>query len=252
MPNGGAITIEAGEVDTQDLSEGGLVQSGYVCLAVSDIGTGMDAITLAKAQEPFFTTKGVGKGTGLGLSMVQGLAEQSKGRLVLISESGVGTRAEIWLPVAEQIADSQEKAEKRSSAPLIESLTVLVVDDDALVLENTAAMLEDLGHRVHEARSGEEALEIVSRVEGLDLVISDQAMPGMTGAELLERLRQMRPELSIILATGYAELPAGTAAGVVKLSKPFDQRALATGIHSALHVPKPVSKVVAFPSKRRS
>jgi CheY-like chemotaxis protein len=236
MPDGGLIIVEAQEVDPLRVSDMGVAQGRYVCLAVSDTGTGMDAETLAKAQEPFFTTKGVGKGTGLGLPMVQGVAEQSKGRFVLASEVGVGTRAEIWLPIAEQI-DKAPESDNEDAAPALGTtpLSVLVVDDDPLVLENAVAMLEDLGHRVVQARSGQEALDLLNATSRLDLVITDQAMPEMTGLELLSRIRETRPELNAILATGYADLPSGAAPRVERLNKPFDQNALSNAIHSAVH-----------------
>ena len=161
----------------------------YVVLSVVDNGEGMDEETLPRATEPFFTTKGVGKGTGLGLSMVHGLAEQSGGRLVLKSQPGEGTTAE---PVAAGNAGHGRRPPRipapsmAPSAAAAKPLAILAVDDDALVLLNTAAMLDDQGHRVTTAYSGKEALNILRRGETFDLLITDQAMPGMTGAELIE------------------------------------------------------------------
>jgi PAS domain S-box-containing protein len=231
MPDGGNITIGASAADAPP----GLTKGQYVCLAVRDTGQGMDEATLARAQEPFFTTKGVGKGTGLGLSMVHGLAEQSSGRLVLKSQLGEGTTAEIWLPVAKNTSD-QTKAADVSEAPSgpTRSLAVLVVDDDLLVLENAAAMLEDLGHRTVQAHSGEEAIEILDRDRKFDLVMTDHAMPNMTGAQLLDRVRGLQPGMSMILATGYAELSANEAVEVTRLIKPFNQDELARAVHAAV------------------
>ncbi|WP_298957130.1 MHYT domain-containing protein [uncultured Methylobacterium sp.] len=247
MPGGGEIVIgarEAGEDDRLGLDPG-----RYLCLSVADTGQGMDEATLARAQEPFFTTKGVGKGTGLGLSMVHGLAEQSKGRLRLRSRPGVGTVAEIWLPVAEG------EAAPAGRAPVValprearRGLAVLVVDDDPLVLENTAAMLEDLGHQVIEARSGQEALDLIGRTRTLDLVITDQVMPAMTGIQLLQRIRALRPDLRAILASGYAELPEEAGDGALRLSKPFDQERLAWAIHITLDAGA-AERVVPFRSR---
>ena len=192
MPDGGTITIAALAGDVPP----GLSAERYVCLSVSDTGHGMDEATLARAQEPFFTTKGVGKGTGLGLSMVHGLAEQSNGRLVLKSRLGEGTTAEIWLPVAQKAADQKGTADIVAfPSSTTRPLAVLVVDDDLLVLENTAAMLEDLGHRAIEARSGQEAIGLLDRARTLDLVVTDHVMPNMTGAQLIERIRAVRPEM---------------------------------------------------------
>ena len=237
MPNGGSITIAARE---HDLAHGGgpigLKPGHYVSLSVIDTGAGMDDATAARAMEPFFTTKGVGKGTGLGLSMIHGLAEQSGGRLILKSRLGEGTTAELWLPVAEVVEDinipDQSMAEETQNGT--KPLTVLAVDDDSLVLMNTAALLEDLGHTVFEAHSGEEALEIFRREPGITLVITDQAMPHMTGTQLAEFIETERPGTPIILATGYGELPPGVSPSVRKLGKPFGQPELIKAVMAAV------------------
>jgi CheY-like chemotaxis protein len=181
---------------------------------------------LARATEPFFTTKGVGKGTGLGLSMVHGMAQQMGGRLVLNSKPGEGTSAEIWLPVAEAEETQVMQPSQSLSASGERTLRVLAVDDDRLVLFNTAAMLEDMGHVVVEAGSGEEALAAL-RKENFDLVISDQVMPRMTGAELMQAIEREWPRLPVILATGYAELPHGAQLKTPVLNKPFTEADLA-------------------------
>lgn len=246
MPDGGQITIAARE----ERADGGLAANGYVALSVSDTGCGMDDETLKHAQEPFFTTKGVGKGTGLGLSMAHGLAEQSGGRLVLKSRPGEGTTADIWLPVAEETAVPDLRAEAPVPAPRAgRRLSVLVVDDDLLVLENTAAMLEDLGHAVVEARSGDEALALLRRTRTVDLVITDYAMPGMTGLQLATAVAAERPGTVILLSTGYAELPSDARSSLPRLSKPFDQAALAKAIEAAMREQEPTGAVVAFRPK---
>lgn len=233
MPEGGEITI-AGREGSGDETNG-LPEGRYLCLSVSDTGDGMDEATLARVKEPFFTTKGVGKGTGLGLSMVHGLAEQSQGRLVLRSRPGAGTTAEIWLPIAGTLPERKQPAND-ATPEFIQThpLTVLLVDDDPLVLENTAAMLEDLGHGVIAARSGSEALDVIRSTRDIDLLITDHAMPGMTGLELTDLVRVERPKLRIILATGYAEVQSSLHADILKLNKPFDQRTLARTIGMAL------------------
>ena len=238
MPNGGPITIEAREDRIVEKTDA-LSPGRYVCLSVIDAGEGMDDVTMARAVEPFFTTKGVGKGTGLGLPMVHGLAAQFGGRFVLKSKLGEGTTAEIWLPVAEASAKAEElgatphEPEPEATRPL----AVLAVDDDALVLMNTAAMLQDLGHDVIEAASGAEALERLRAGAAVDLIITDQAMPRMTGAQLIRAVRTERPQLPVILATGYAELPEDMDATVLRLAKPFRQKDLKAAIASA--VPSP-------------
>ncbi|TYO62923.1 PAS domain S-box protein [Bradyrhizobium hipponense] len=246
MPDGGLITIAARE--EQDGS--GRSTSGYVALSVSDTGCGMDDEILRHAQEPFFTTKGVGKGTGLGLSMVHGLAEQSGGRLVLKSRPGEGTTADIWLPIAEETAAPELRAE--APAPVARAsrqLSVLVVDDDLLVLENTAAMLEDLGHIVVEARSGDEALALLRRTRTVDLVVTDYAMPGMTGLQLASAVAAERPEAVILLSTGYADIPSDARSSLPRLSKPFDQAALARAIEAAMDEQEATGSIVAFRPK---
>jgi len=228
MPDGGMIVISAGE----GMFEGkdGRLADG-VKLSVSDTGTGMDESTLSRATEPFFTTKGTGKGTGLGLSMVQGLIEQSEGRLLLHSKLGAGTTVEMWLPVARDAVQLQEVEDITETAEsATKQLVILAVDDDTLVLLNTKMMLEDLGHIVIDARSGAEALEILSRVARVDVVITDQAMPNMTGLQLAQVIREGWPELPIVIATGYAEMPQNGGLDLPRISKPYSESDLARAI----------------------
>ena len=236
MAGRGTITIEASEATFEAENPLGLVAGRYLRLSVTDTGHGMDAATLARATEPFFTTKGVGKGTGLGLSMVDGLAAQSGGRLVVHSEVDVGSRVELWLPAANE---DTERAREPAAVNIdtlrtaAKPMTVLAVDDDELVLMNVTAMLEDLGHRVIDVGSGVQALEVIDAGTPIDMVISDQAMPGMTGVQLLRAIRERRPDLPVILATGFAEVPSGTDAAVRRLAKPFTQQELADAVESA-------------------
>jgi signal transduction histidine kinase/ActR/RegA family two-component response regulator len=219
MPQGGRLTItarrETVESGVQDLRPG-----DYVCIAVTDTGTGMDEATLKRAAEPFFTTKGVGKGTGLGLSMVHGLAAQSEGATRITSRVGLGTTVELWLPVA---ADDETSRRQAAAAVLgsARSCSVLIVDDDPMVAATTAAMLEDLGHSVLVVSSGALALNVIRSDARIDLLVTDYAMPGMTGAELAKHIRLARPGLPIILATGYADLPNAEDSGLPRLAKPY-------------------------------
>jgi PAS domain S-box-containing protein len=228
MPDGGRIVLAAREEAMEASDIRGLNPGRYVCLSVIDSGMGMDQSTLDRAAEPFFTTKGPGKGTGLGLPMVHGLAEQSGGRLILKSRIGEGTTAELWLPVAEELAPAAEKG--RPEVARLErqkhSLVVLAVDDDTLVLNNTVAMLEDLGHRAIGAASGKAALDILQNEEPIDLVITDQVMPQMTGLQLAAAIREEWPALPLMLTTGFAEIPSD-AMEFPRLSKPFTQLELA-------------------------
>jgi CheY-like chemotaxis protein/two-component sensor histidine kinase len=243
MPDGGTITISA---RTGDASNVKAPSGSYVCVSVTDTGQGMDEATLARAVEPFFTTKGVGKGTGLGLSMVHGLAEQCGGRLVLTSEKGRGTTAELWLPIAEveNPCVVPDRASENSGQSA-HALRIMVVDDDSLVLTNTAAMLEDLGHAVIEATSGEQALRILRRLGAVDLLITDQMMPGIRGTQLIEAIRSEWPDLKVILATGYAELPSSSD-DVPRLNKPFMQQDLARAIASIARQQDEAGRVVQF------
>ena len=208
-----------------------------ICIAVIDTGPGMNDATLQRAMEPFFTTKGAGKGTGLGLSMVHGLAAQSQGHFVLKSKEGEGTTAELWLPVA--VMDTTQSAAVASTAntPAAshqQSLEILLVDDDPLVLISTGAMLEDLGHHVVAAADGHAALAFLAQGTRFDLVITDMAMPDMTGIELAGNIEALYHKLPIILSSGFAEISLNLKTTLTRLPKPFDQSALAKVIAETL------------------
>ncbi|MES1152621.1 MAG: ATP-binding protein, partial [Dongia sp.] len=222
MPDGGTIRIQVDRARAP--AESGLPDGEYLRLQLSDTGSGMDEATLQRAIEPFFSTKQLGKGTGLGLSMVHGLAVQLGGRLELKSTVGKGTTAILWLPIAHEQpveAPMTEPTPAPSRAAII-----LVVDDDPLVAMSTVDMLEDLGHKVIEANSADQALQILDAGREVDLLLTDHAMPGMTGIELAKIARRKRPELPILLATGYTDLPAGQKVDLPRLSKPYMQTEL--------------------------
>lgn len=227
MPLGGLLTVSArNEVVGADhplaLSPG-----DYVCVVVADTGIGMDAATLARVTEPFFTTKRQGQGTGLGLSMVHGLAGQSGGVLSLSSRPGEGTRVALWLPRADEGPPTAARPPEESPARPMRSWVVLMVEDDWLVASSTEAMLKDLGHEVIAVSSAAAALDVLNSGCAVDLVMTDQAMPDMTGLELIGRIRERWPHLPVLLATGYAELPGGAPENIPKLSKPYRQADLA-------------------------
>jgi len=243
MPAGGPVRIELA-ARCLDTSEGGLPAGTYLSLAVVDAGEGMDGETLQRAMEPFFTTKGIGQGTGLGLSMVHGLAAQAGGRFLLTSQLGRGTRAELLLPAARAAADPvSTKPHAASTAQAIEAaidprqpVRVLLVDDDPLVLESTAALLQDIGHR---PTCANDALDALRRLRedpaAFDLVMTDQAMPQLSGAELLAEVQRLRPGLAAIVATGYVGNTAvPPPEHAVHLDKPFDQDQLIEAIRTAL------------------
>jgi CheY-like chemotaxis protein/two-component sensor histidine kinase len=227
MPEGGTLIIE---VDVPATLEGMPLPSGsYIRLSVSDNGAGMDEETLMHATEPFYSTKGVGKGTGLGLSMIHGHAEQLGGALRLTSTVGEGTRAELWLPVAVGVTEAQvvdAPVEVTSSG----RARILLVDDDTLIAMSAVDMLEDLGHDVVEANSGAAALSILETDRPFDLMITDFSMPKMNGGQLALAVRELRPGMPILLATGYAEMPAGYEIDLPRLGKPYTQSQLAAEI----------------------
>ncbi|HZH05311.1 MAG TPA: ATP-binding protein, partial [Lautropia sp.] len=234
MDGAGELVIGLDCVIEEEASD--LTPGEYVRIRIQDNGAGMDAQTLAQAAEPFFTTKGIGKGTGLGLSMVHGLASQSGGTFRLSSTVGVGTTAAIYLPVAADAHGSGTQA-KRTATPAArsEALRILAVDDDALVLFGSVALLEDLGHHVLEAGSGAEALNILNEEPDIDLVMTDQAMPNMTGVDLARAIHELRPELPVILASGYAEIPEGAGNHIAaRLEKPFTEDLLRAALQKAL------------------
>ncbi|HEY0802047.1 MAG TPA: response regulator [Steroidobacteraceae bacterium] len=209
----------------------------YVRVTIVDTGVGMDEATLAKATEPFFTTKGPGKGTGLGLSMVHGLAAQSGGLLRIRSEPNAGTVVELWLPMAKTAPAVVLRAPESLIKPVTAPCRVLIVDDDTLVMTGTAALILDLGHTPVEAHSGAEALDMLDAGLKVDVVLTDHAMPAMTGLQLAERIHSRFPGIPIILATGYAELPVDPATlGIARLAKPCTQYEIAAAIHAAVRV----------------
>jgi CheY-like chemotaxis protein len=243
MPDGGALTIVAREATHAEASQQGaqLAPGDYVCIEVIDTGMGMDESTLCRAREPFFTTKGPGKGTGLGLSMVHGLAAQSGGALIVASRVDVGTNVALYLPRA-----AEDKRETNDHPPRPEQTTtqsgvsghatVLLVDDDALVRTGTAEMIEDLGYLVIECESAREALGVLDeRGDDIDVVITDHAMPGMSGLELIRALHARHPDMPVILASGFAEIPDHhDAFAAPRLAKPFRQSAVADAIRNAV------------------
>jgi CheY-like chemotaxis protein len=193
----------------------------------------MTAETLARATEPFFSTKAVGKGTGLGLSMVRGFIEQLGGAVTIESEIGVGTTVRLWLPEAdERVPEAEVKAEVEQ--PLLKRATILLVDDDSLIASSTKLLLEAIGHSVIDVASAESAIEVLERNAPVDLIMTDYAMPGMTGLELASYVRRFRPELPVLLVTGFADLPNAPLPSVARLSKPYRQAQLEEKLASLL------------------
>jgi PAS domain S-box-containing protein len=244
MPGGGRLSIAVDLAEIAGPGPAGLASGDYVRLRVSDTGMGMDAETLRRAVEPFYTTKSVGKGTGLGLSMVHGLAAQSGGALVLESTPGQGTVATIYLPAAPGQAVAP-RADVAALPAAGRELTVLLVDDEDLVRMGLRDSLAALGHTVVEAASGEAALRTLSTEPAIGLVVTDFMMPNMTGVELVRAARRLRPGLPALLVTGFAECGLADIADLPRLNKPFRHADLAATIAMALSRPDvPVGRAV--------
>ncbi|HYF88006.1 hybrid sensor histidine kinase/response regulator [Azospirillum sp.] len=259
MPDGGTLTIAVTSLSISGLpaGEGGegispaLAPGAYVAVTVRDSGMGMPADVLARACEPFFTTKPVGQGSGLGLSMVHGLTAQSGGGMRLESHPGLGTAVTLYLPHAPVERPAESPAESKADAPggpapagseplpvPFAAVRVLLVEDDALVRMANAAVLDEAGILVSEAATGEEALAVLEADEGIGVLVTDFAMPGMTGADLTRIVRSHRPGLPVLIVTGYAEKAVlqdlGREAGIRILSKPIPPSALIGHIMAAL------------------
>jgi PAS domain S-box-containing protein len=235
MEGGGTIEVEAVNRAVDQSDELGLEKGDYVVIRVTDRGHGIAPNDLEKVMEPFFTTKEVGKGTGLGLSMVYGFAKQSDGAFRLDSKVDEGTRAELWLPRApEGEVTPGDRLTNANPAPLGASLRVLLVDDHEEVRRTTAAMLEDLGHKVTDVASAKAAMELLRGKCECDLLISDYAMPHMSGTELIRAARDECPGIPALIITGYADKEAigERPANVIVVAKPFDLQALASAIAS--------------------
>jgi CheY-like chemotaxis protein len=228
MPDGGTLRIAAGRESVQAGHRSKLRTGHYICLSVTDTGAGMDEETLARAVEPFFSTKGIGKGTGLGLSMVHGLASQLGGALTIQSRPGLGTNVELWLPQSSAIA-GKEASLGNEPTPQLLSGTALLVDDEELVRMSTADMLVDLGYAVIEAVSGEEAMRLVREGKHFDILVTDHLMPGMTGTDLIQAVRSAKPGTPVLLVSGYAE-NAAIDPSIPRLTKPFRKDELASAI----------------------
>jgi two-component system cell cycle sensor histidine kinase/response regulator CckA len=242
MPKGGKFLLET---DTVQLDETfsemhkPLTPGKYVVLAVSDTGIGMDTTTVARIFEPFFTTKEVGKGTGLGLSTVYGIVQQNRGQIWVYSEPGRGTTFRICIPSAEDKVGLAPKTDNAVAVPRRAGTTVLLVEDDELMLGLTRQLLEDHGYTVLRASDGKSALATAEDHSGsIDLLLTDVVMRGMSGPELVTRLRATYPALRFVFMSGYiGELISEHEVedrGIPLLEKPFTRAALLTTLHSAL------------------
>jgi PAS domain S-box-containing protein len=253
MPSGGRLTIETRceELDDLTLLPGSELTPGqYVMIAITDSGHGMDAATRDRIFEPFFTTKAMG--TGLGLATVYGILRQSKGGIHVYSEPGTGSTFRVYLPLCGEALRDAASMPAEALRPGTE--TILLAEDEHGVRMLIRKYLEQLGYRVLDASDGRQALEIARQnLEQIDIVVTDAIMPKMGGRELSDNLRQLRPELKILLITGYAEgvlYDEIRAAGLELLPKPFSRRALATKLREMLDIlpaaPQSVTEPQAF------
>ena len=245
MPDGGPLTILAEELAIGPGSSPRLKPGLYVRLSVIDAGSGMDSETLARAVEPFYSTKEVGRGTGLGLSMVHGLAAQLGGALELTSAPGEGTRVDLYLPVADDIAPAERRPPTDAVPAIGRRLRVLLIDDEELVRTATAEMIRELGHSVVEASGAAEAFAQLDRGLGVDVVVTDYKMPGIDGGELARRIAQTHPDTPVLLITGYAG-PAHDMMDLPRLAKPFGQAEIATALAGLF---ADDGKILRFPTR---
>jgi two-component system cell cycle sensor histidine kinase/response regulator CckA len=242
VPKGGTLTIQTYPVKADQVAELGsdiLPIADYSALSVTDTGTGIPASVLGKIFEPFFTTKEVGKGTGLGLSTVYGIVKQSGGFIFADSKVGEGTRFVIYLPVhREEGASARSRSTaKAKKDELWGSGTVLLVEDEPMVRSVAERALTRHGYKVMTADNGEDALEILGRVEPIDLLISDVVMPGMDGPTMVREARKSRPELKILFMSGYAEEQLRKSIDIENvnfLPKPFSVTELAEAARRAV------------------
>jgi PAS domain S-box-containing protein len=231
MDGSGELTISVTAESVEAGHSAGLKPGDYVRLCVSDTGKGMDEATMARAIEPFFSTKGVGQGTGLGLSMAHGLASQLGGALTIESQPGAGAHIAIWLPQSVDAPNADECA-ARAGLPGAEAGVVLLVDDEPHIRAITAEMLTELGFDVREATSSEAALSAVQAGLAPDILVTDHLMPGMTGVELAYAVQAILPDARALIISGFAEVDT-LDASLNRLAKPFVQSDLATALASA-------------------
>jgi PAS domain S-box-containing protein len=244
MPDGGKLTIEIANAHLDEAyatTQHDVTPGQYVAISITDTGTGMPPDVIARAVEPFFTTKPLGQGTGLGLSMVYGFAKQSDGHLKIDSEVDKGTTIKIYLPRHRGEVEEEVPADLISDVPRAEAgETVLVVEDEPVIRDLIVEVLQDLGYRALEAPDGLSGLRILQSRKRIDLLVTDVGLPGLNGRQLADQAREKRPDLKVLFITGYAA--NATAAngflepGMEIITKPFAIEALATRIRSMIQV----------------
>jgi CheY-like chemotaxis protein len=242
MPEGGKLTIETCNAHLDDAyaaAQRDVTPGQYVCICVTDTGSGMPPDVIARAFDPFFTTKPLGQGTGLGLSMVYGFTKQSEGHVRIYSEPGQGTTVKMYLPRYRGAAEDDAGETQLVEAPrAVAGEAVLVVDDEPVVRSLIVEVLEDLGYRALEAADGPTGLKILQSRVRIDLLITDVGLPGINGRQLADQARERRPELQVLFITGYAEnatLAHGFLdPGMAMITKPFAVDTLAQKIRQMI------------------
>jgi CheY-like chemotaxis protein len=242
MPDGGKLTIETCNAHLDDAyaaRQRDVKPGQYICICVTDTGTGMDADTIAKAFEPFFTTKPIGQGTGLGLSMIYGFARQSDGYAKIYSEVGEGTTFKLYLPRHRGQAEGEEEVPQLSDTHATDAgEVVLVVEDEPVVRGLIVETLSELGYRAIEAADGPKGVEILQSKKRIDLLVTDIGLPGLNGRQVADAGRAVRPGLKVLFMTGYAENAALASGflepGMTMITKPFAMEALATRIRTII------------------
>ena len=241
MPGGGELTLRSYNLTHEDMMSHPYIpkKGTYVCLEVADTGTGMERETQQRIFDPFFTTKTMGKGTGLGLASVYGIIKGHGGYIDVASEPGQGATFSIYLPASEKHADIQAEPDSKIETSI---KTILMVDDDEIILKMSSKILEKLGYRVLRASSGKKALEVYEAEKGgIDLVILDMVMPGMGGGDTFDRIRAIEPHAKVLFLSGYSlddeasEILKRGCEGLIE--KPFKVKELSRRIKEILERP---------------
>jgi signal transduction histidine kinase len=241
MPNGGRLAIETAGVSLdEEYAKGhtGVRPGPYILLAVSDTGSGMDAETVGKIFDPFYTTKEKGKGTGLGLSTVYGIVKQHGGNIWVYSQPGRGTTFKVYLPRVDEPAEEEETAPAVPARASDDPETALVVEDEDAARDLVCRMLSGAGYNVIEARGGPEAVRLAKERKTIHLLLTDVIMPEMNGRMVAERVADLHPDVKVLYMSGYTDDVVAhqgvLEAGVHFLQKPFTAHTLASKVREAL------------------
>jgi len=241
MPGGGDLTLKTTNVNSQDMTDKPYkpVAAKYVMLQVADTGEGMDAKTMERIFDPFFTTKGLGRGTGLGLASVYGIIKAHGGYIDVDSKQGVGTTFHIYFPALDKPNIHSDIPHKGSNRIKPGKGTVLMVDDEEIIIDVSIEMLQKLGYKVLKALSGKEAIsEYQANSAKIDLVILDLIMPKISGGEVYDKLKEINPQVKVLLSSGYSV--DGQATKILKrgcngfIQKPFNMRDLSRKVNEIL------------------